>query len=220
MTISAVGSPITDDHAYYYFSETVTASTIGNILVVFFSEQQAGITPTISGGPVASWNTVYSNAIGNTRAAMWWGVVNSLSPTSLSVVWGTGGGALAGLGIQEFSSSVAGTWSLDSFSSSAGVASSGNFISITPTGTNELYVGMVSNQDSGNNVTGSSAGFTYISPAGYGQRTGIYAYYLNASNPTVYGPNWSNGISVDYLTVSALLQISPPLAPFQQVLIV
>ena len=210
MTITAVGSPVTQQKSSGSFSVTVTPTAIGDVMVVLTggqapSGQVSGMAP--SGGGVTTWNLVTLYAGGGVFTGIWWGVVTATGSSTLTVA-ATFSGADAGLVVQQFHSSTLGAWSADTYGQSVltGAAASGNMESLTPTNSAELYFGVMSQAGSTlTSLSGSSSGFTYVSPPAYAYTTMLTAYYLNAANPTAYSPNWSSAVSAQWMTAGVAL---------------
>jgi hypothetical protein len=159
MAITAVGSLVTTDTN----SVTVSPVTIGDVLVLAFNNNPgAGNTAvtSISGGGVSTWSLLV-RIVGSGSLAgceLWMGTVTTTGSSTVTVSAGLG--VNYSTAVQEFHSSTAATWTADGVGNTAmGTASSGNLPSVTPAGSNELYVGMLGTGDG--SVGGSSTGFTY-----------------------------------------------------------
>ena len=218
MTITAVGAgPYNGSRAGGTFTMSVTNNAVGNIMVVWVA--QIGFTANINvtGGGVTTWIRAKGVTDStNTEAAIWYGVITSSGAQTISVAMtGSTGMAIA----QEFNSSVAGTWAVDvsGITGAGSTATSGNMTSLTPTGSSELYLGIVEDAGSATaTMSGSTSGFVYnynFGSVGF-RYNALTSYYLNAANPTAYSPQWQlNGTTTAGVWVSAAVVLSCNAAP-------
>ena len=99
----------------------------------------------------------------------------------------------------------AGTWAIDSYGFTDGVAdglaASGNFPSLTPAGSPELYFGLAYVQAT--SFTMGGTGFTSLSGATGSQGA---TYSLNAPSPS--SPTWNQGTVESYVTLACLMKLT------------
>ena len=207
MTLSAVGSLAVGNPI------PVSPTALGDILVAFLAVDCAGgsnYITGVSGGGVATWNDATpSVTTGQNYTRIWWGEITTTGSSSITVTLDAYTYvSYVAYAAQQFTSSVPGTWTADSV---YGVAddfttlgpSTGNYPSVIPTGSHELYVGagiFLLGTDAG-----ATTGFTYTA---FG--SGSYAEAVwneNVSNPTAQAPNWSAPSGVTVLGVSSGLLI-------------
>ena len=118
---------------------------------------------------------------------------------------------------QEFSG--ASSWTQDgAWGTSSGTGNSGNFPSLTPSKTGEMYLGFISESANSSHpaLSGTTAGFTYTTLTGPGtfRNNALIAWYTPAPVSPL-SPNWSGG---DVTFQWAALSLVLPLAPGQLVM--
>lgn len=208
MSISAVGSIATSSGVA---TLAVNPTNVGDILILTYGISSTGATvSSVSGGGVTTWNSYQSEKNTSQGTAFWWGVVTATGSSTITIVNSSATYSLVALGALQFTSSIAGTWSTDGAgSNNSGIASSGNYPSLTPAGANELYVAM-GFMDAGS-PTGSTAGFTYINGIGATDSESVmtFVYNVSASNPTAQRPAWGQGGSAPFVVCSGLLNLTP-----------
>lgn len=220
MTIATVGSPVISST----LSTTVSPTAIGDVLVVSggCSASLGGNFFTgISGGGVTTWNTAIGQVLSpNGDSEIFWGVVTATGSSTLIVTTSNGAGGLT-LCIQQFNGPS--SWSADGTNVDTGTSASGNYPSLTPSTSGELYVGClyIPSNTFNSDPTGSTSGFTYVdfSTAGGGifQNMGLFTYKVSTSGAA--SPNWTlpSGNAFQYGSCSLLL--SSPLGGTQIVMI-
>jgi hypothetical protein len=208
--ISAVGSSSGSHGNRSPFAIAVSPTAIGDVLVVWLYQDNGGIVApaSVSGGGCSSWTKAvdYINSI-NWEIAIWFGVIDTVGSATIDVAFD---GSLCGGDAQQFNSSLAGTWSVDTYGNNyyaSGV--SGNFESLTPAGGGELYLGQVFSSNGGSSdMTGSTPDAVYI-PGTWQPGLALWSYVLNAASPSAYSPNWAQGGTTTdgpWATTAALLQ--------------
>ena len=207
MSITAVGSLAVGNPI------PVSPTALGDVMVAFFAVDctiSVSHILSVSGGGVTTWDELTpSSTTGENYTRMWWGVITTTGSSTITPTYDdTAYLSYVAYAAQQFTSSVPGTWTADSV---YGVAddfttlgpSTGNYPSVIPTGSHELYVGagiFLLGTDAG-----ATTGFTYTA---FG--SGSYAEAVwneNVSNPTAQAPNWSAPSGVTVLGVSSGLLI-------------
>lgn len=208
MTITAVGSvTIAGVRFGSGASATISPTATGDILVVAVTSEVStvydGTCSGIGGGGVTTWNRAVATKYLNDYAEVWWGIVTSSGSATLTagwnsiVDWGI-------VGVQQFHSSVPPSWGADVSGVNGGVALSGNYPSLAPAASGELFVGSL--WADGGPVSGSTAGFTYTQLL-YGiANSALMVWDANAPNPS--SPNWTGGSSNTFAIVSAVITAS------------
>lgn len=127
-----------------------------------------------------------------------------MNPTS------TGGNVLCRTAIQQFHNSTSTTFSIEATNTASfsGVTS-GNYPSLSPSGSDELYVAGLEVYSI--STGGATSGFTYIDVTGGGYLgAGALVYYLGAASPNAYSPAWTIDTPQPVLTCSALIKAASP----------
>ena len=192
ITISKVGQ----------WSETVGGQNTLNVSPVnlqdlMVCEVQAGQATALSGGGVTTWHQIGTSIEAPNYAylSIWWGIVTTTGAGTITVAQGAGGLSIV---CTEFttSSGAAQTWTVvTSNSGTGGPATSGNYASVSPTGSGQLYIGALY---SAGNTGGSQTGFVYYNTAGT-------QVVYNLTPPTPSAPPWT-ATSGYWATFSALMQ--------------
>jgi hypothetical protein len=209
MTITAVGSLATGSGT----TLAVAPTAVGDLLVVTVIE--AGFGETISGGGVTTWTRLTEAPTGGgIDVELWAGLVTTTGSSTITVT-----ASAAGISAQQFHHTGAAGWQFDTVATPNSTAVSpgtntGNFPTVTPTGSAELWVGAAF-CDVGGTVTGSTSGVTYDSWSPT-STTAAFAYNLSATG--AQAPNWSvsppsfSGVLV-CVAVCIIPAPPPPLAP-------
>jgi len=161
---------------------TVVPAAIGDILVLGVRTNSATATvSSISGGGVTTWHPLPFSAGSGISAFIYYGVVTSTTSSSISLVMSTTVGSMSG-NLLEFST-VGGTWALDGSGGTSSANAAGP--SLTPSRSNELYIGFVGN--TGDFISaGSTSGYVYI--PGSGEAYSMFFYKLSVGPGTTQAP--------------------------------
>lgn len=212
-TFTTVGTAATGSTA----SSSVTSgpfnpTAIGDVIVVWTANSASAATvSSITHSGVAAFVKITSENV-NGSLEMWYGQITATGSSTLSITWGTSGSLV--YAAQQFHSSTAGGWSADTvFDGSTGTTgATGNYASATPAQPNVLYLGGYEDArgTSSNTLSGSSTGFTYLSPVQLGTSTGVSLLPVYSLSPGTgpSSPNWSSG-GYPWGTVAGFLTISP-----------
>ena len=172
-TIASVGSMVSDTKQPSGLVETVAVSPAapGNLLAMAIETKFPG-TPSftassVTGGGVATWHRALSflTLDGFHGQELWWGVVATAGPSSITVDYTAGAvtGAATSVDVREFQSSsgAATVWSLDTTGKlDTGVSSSTlSYPTLSPNPGPELYFGYLAVP--GTLSAGSTPGVTY-----------------------------------------------------------
>ena len=167
-------------------------------LMVCEVQNTSSVASALSGGGVTTWHQIGTHATAPNLAvlSMWWGIVTTTGAGTITVTQtGTG----LSIVCTEFatSSGTGQTWSVvTSATNGTGIATSGNYASVSPTGSGQLYIGALY---SAGNTGGSQTGFVYYNTAG-----GTQVVY-NLTPPTPSAPPWT-ATSGYWATFSTLMQ--------------
>jgi hypothetical protein len=188
----------------------VSPVAIGDVLVlgVGCADTSAAVS-TVTGGGVATWvkavGYLYSASTGD--AEIWYGVVTSLTPAYIVVT----GPPVIWLACQEYTAGGPATWAVDTSGSatSATVAASGNFPSLIPAASGELYVGFLVDI-TGNGLACSTSGFVGMVAPSTGQTT-LLVSSSNTAAGTASSPGWTSSNPGEWtIAVAALLVATRP----------
>lgn len=212
MSFSPVGSPFKNAVQFSPPGPSMTISPIGlgDIMVVAIVNDYGTFSSSlsVSGGGVTTWTqlNLYNDGSLTSNAVIFWGIVTSTGSSLLSI--GSSGGYVSAIA-QEFS--VSGVVSNDTVNGATSLATSGNYPSVTPTNTGELYLGTLFGDPP---LGGSSAGFTYIAGASapFGGIIQQLVYSTTATGAT--SPPWSSGTTTNvpgrFLCTGFLAESSAP----------
>lgn len=210
MAITAVGSLAVSNASY---TLAVSPTAVGDILVlsVLALADLADNPSAVSGGGVTTWNHIigYVGGTGVPTADLWWGVVTSTGAANITITDATSTTVLT-MACQQFTGG-AGTWAADGTGGDAGSATlttGGNYPSLTPAGTNELYVGCL--MPASGSPGGSTSGFTYSNPIGStgNEAKGAFVYNPSTSAPTAQSPAWTSA-NGRWASAAGLLTFTP-----------
>lgn|ERR1035437_7050642 len=214
MALTAVGSLVTNFGAALS-TLAVSPTSRGDCLVLAIQNTVCSAhTPytSVSGGGVPAtgqpggWaNLVYvcSTVAPYSNVELWFGTIATTGSSTITATASSHGGSI-GLSAQQFSAGAPATWAGDGSGATlvtSSAATSGNYPSVSPVGSGELYLATA--EDTGDSFGGSSSGFVYNATAifvGYGQ----FVYNLAASTPTAYTPPWTSGSGL-FTGVSGLI---------------
>jgi len=191
--ITAVGSLVKATGANLR-TLSVSPTTIGDLLVLWIVAPGAFHTSTaVSGGGVSTWNKG-AQALDSTNggdAEVWWGVVTTTGAATITITNSTGASITFNLASLQFTAGAGYGWSQDGSGgtyNAGGSAASGNYPSLTPLGSGELFAGCGAML--GGTIGGNTPGYTYYSGAAGGFETlSQIVYNLSAPNPA--DPAWS-----------------------------
>lgn len=213
MTWSASGSSQAFDGTCgsgSFFTVSITTYAIGDQIII--TTGASGSPSVYAGGVVAidcsggvSGGITADYVFGtNNQSGIWRGVVTAVGTFSLNVhLTATGGGSpFASLIVQSFT--FAGTPIQETTGDvGSGGGTTGNFPSLSPLAANELYLG--GGQMGSTPFTTSSTGYVLATHQPAGGVAVCMIYYLNASNPNVYAPNWTQTNGGGYNLLAELL---------------
>jgi hypothetical protein len=201
VTISAVGSPTYANNPASTVSVNPTA--IGDVLILQYGYEYEGTmaAPTPSGGGVTTWVPISTPPYSD-GCLLWMGIVTSTGPSAIAISSFPVGQQWA-LRAQQFHSTAGNNWRVivSGFTNIGGTESSGDYPSLSPNASNQLYFGALRTNGA---TTGSTAGFVYDnswSAIGYDS----FVYFLNATNPTAYAPAWSASPNIGIETVAGVI---------------
>ena len=200
MAISLVGSLYSTYGSATTLSVSPTAT--GDVLV-FFAQNVSDVSTAsaVNGGGVTNWNkAAYSNASGAGDAEIWWGVITATGSSTITVTFP--GGSNHNLGALQFTAGAGYYWYQDGpggGTTGTAKATSGNYPSLTPSGSGELYVGTA--LLAGGGPGGATSGYTYTDPLSFGY--GQIVYDPNCSS-SAQSPAWTQGNGY-YSAVGVLL---------------
>ena len=202
MTWSAIGSPVVANNIHGA-SDTfnATPTTLGNILVLVGGTAVGNPSGyQVSGFGVTTWDIVPLPGTGIGVLAIAFGVITSTGTQSGTV---TGFGGIDAT-IQEFNP-PSGLVSIDVYADSSYTAvSSGVIASVSPTSTNELYVGGVVNGIATASFSGSGGGFTYVA-----NLLSMMIYETNVATPSSYSPAWADANGPSNYTTQGVCLMTP-----------
>ena len=213
MTITAVWATVTDFcHLSNTFTTTVSPTAIGDVVVVG-AQSYNGVFPQTQGAPtgggVTTWNEMATGSGGGIIINTYWGVVTSTGSSTLTITM-SGSPNFMFVSYQQFHSSVSNNWAQDGVGgNNAGSASSGNYPSQSPVGSDELYVGNAWIGAGSGTIGGSTAGFVYTNFGNGAFNAAQFVYALGATTPNAYSPAWTQSPSDIYATLAGLLRIAP-----------
>jgi hypothetical protein len=180
----------------------VTPTAVGNVLVLAVGEQNtaAGIT-AVSGGGVTTWTKLISALPGNPPgcAEIWFGTITTAGSATVTIT--TTAANWIALNAQEFTIGRPATWTADgsgAASVSTSAATSGNYPSVTPAASAELYVGFAAVWSGA--ISGSTAGVTYVPP-----QNGTQLAYETVPSTAPISPAWASTSSSVWAAASGLL---------------
>ena len=195
---------------------SVSPSAVGNVLVLGIANNGAASAAVsgVTGGGVTTWAKAEGHLYsGYGDIELWFGAITATGPASISVA----GMGLTGsqiLACQEFTAGGPATWAVDVAGYIAETAlsspASGNYPSLTPAASGELYVGFLIGL-SGTGFACSSSGFaSMVAPVAIPQET-LMVYSSNTAVGVATLPGWtSSNPPPDYLAAAALLVATRP----------
>ena len=200
-TISAVGSTASS-YADAASTLSVNPQHAGDALVLSTMAYSGSVSITSVSGGGSTWTKVTSSANGGVDKELWLGTVDTTGASTITVTYSSSlGSTWAELDAQEFASSTgtSTTWGTDVTGTTDNTTSSTSMTlpSLTPTSTDELYVGFAQAGETAG--SGSTSGFTYFDTAG----TNAYVY-----DPSVTGsvsPTATQSPAGTSSTVAALI---------------
>lgn len=179
-TISAVGAGATSGGTGTT-TLSVSPTTVGDVLVLATNLTSTSLSvSSVSGGGVATWLQAASPFVGSgSTVGMWMGTVTTAGSSTITI---TGSASLAStttrLIAQQFTSTLGSATQWAVAVVSAGVTNLSSttitFPSITPDGTNQVYVGYAESANTAS-TSGATSGYT--------------VKLDNGNNPLIYGPN-------------------------------
>lgn len=174
---------------------TVAPTAVGDVLVLSTNITSLTLSvATVAGGGVTTWARVVNPFVGSSSTVdMWMGVVTTAGSSAITI---TGSASLAAVTVrlisQQFTSTLGSStqWGLAISGTGVNTTSSATvtYPVITPTGTNQIYVGYAETA----NVALTS-----------GATSGYTVQLDNGNNPMIYGPNVSTIQSPTSLQTSA-----------------
>jgi hypothetical protein len=195
---------------------SVNPTTIGDCLIFAPTHGATGSTITsVTGGHCASWTRIAgpftASGYSATVEEIWVGVCNAIgSAANITIAGASLGSSSQRLVARQFTTGqgAASTWIADgspaNFEQDSTASATLNWPTLTPTGTNRMYLGRGS-VGSTANTTGQTSGYTVSLDAG--------------SNPFFYNPSVANSAqsptctqaTANHYTISAVLVYSPVL---------
>jgi hypothetical protein len=194
------------------YSLTVDPTTVGDALILQVQNYTNDLlTTAVAGGGVSSWASLiaYQDSVNGWDIELWLGTVTATGSATVTITTSSGV-TYCTLACQQFTAGAPATWTQDGSGGSSyqgAGATSGNYPSLTPGGSGELYVGTLATEYV---ASGSTSGYTYDEWApslNFAQ----FAYNGSVSSPTAQSPNWSTGINATpSVAVSALVVATLP----------
>jgi hypothetical protein len=210
-TITAVGT-LDDANATGQTTLPVTAATVGDPFVLGVTVLSPTVTvSSVAGGGVGTWTNLSTGTDGSRDTELWLGTITTPGPQTIAVTYS---GPVTSVGVeliaQEYSSGLgpSSLWSKDAASSSDNSTSSAtvDYPSLTPTGSNELYVGWARTDNTG--VAGSTPGFSYdLTTSG----SGIFCFDGDVSATSA--PTAAQSAAGTSLAAGALVTATLPAPP-------
>ena len=185
-SISAVGS-LASSGGVGDTTLSVSPATVGDAFVASVRTASSSITVSSISGGGATWSKLQgaTDSKQGRDVELWLGVISATGSSTITVTYSSSvSGTSTEILAQEYTNGTGSgtTWTKDTASSSDNSTSSTTvtFPSLTPAGSNELYVGFAGLAHTGS--AGSTSGFTYdISPT--------------YTNPYIYNTNVSSNVS-------------------------
>src|ERR1035437_1560669 len=205
MAITAVGSTASATGTALK-TLAVSPTAIGDVLVLGVACASTTVhISAVSGGGVTTWTKLILANPGSTEgdSELWFGPITTTGAATITITT-TASSSITLFARQYNGPGGVGTWATDgagAASTSTSTASSGNYPSVTPANSGELYVGLA-NLPAGS-LGGSTANFTYAN-----QSFAQFVYNPNASTPTAQSPAWTQS-TANWSACSALLTFTP-----------
>jgi hypothetical protein len=206
VTFSAVGSLIHSQSSTF----SLTPGSAGDFILI---EVDQFTNNTVYATSVSSSNVTWTPfgtlLLGSTNlwsATLWLGMVTSTSAQTVTVTWSGATPANILITGQEFSSTVAGTITLD-VQGNLDVAGTTTWPSLTPASDGELYYGYI--LDATQAFAGSTTGYVYtVDSSNNGQ-----AYNLNCAIGVATAPVWADSHQAFGIVALVTVAGGPPALP-------
>jgi RHS repeat-associated protein len=188
-------------------TQSVDPQNVGDAIVLGVELLSSSVTVSSISGGGSTWRKLTSNSTGGDDNELWLGTVATTGSSTITVTYsGSVSSDWIELSAQEYSDGfgASASWTTDT-SGVANTTSSSTTValpSLTPSGANELYVGLASVDNYA--AAGSTTGFTYeLTPAG-----NMLAFNPNVSSSV--SPTATQSPSGTYKSIAVLLKANTP----------